>query len=557
MRKQRIVIQFSVIVTVLLSLLNAGTLGLRAQGAAQVEQFRLPTGNHIVRYTPGVGANKDTIISALADAITVYERLWGRSPTRMPIFLELSTEDLSRSISGRLAEAGRDTTSVPDMRGGAAEREVCLVRVFNDPALTNEGVLRYTVAHELAHCYQAYRIRGAYPLPSDAALDWWIEGSAEWLAAEVYPEYADAAIIDGIKTAFADNRIVSVINAPYKYDAYFFWVYLAQALSREGTMTFLKNMPMDKAQYPDYVMRRIPNAANVFRDWGVALAQERIPQQPAAARLRDQVTIAALPGEIPISLDEFNFNILRVTLPPLAPPMVYQLEVNGLAEAGISATVLGGDPFGDGKTILCDPSEVTTFVFGAAKRPNTAELKMRVSAVDSKEGGTCPERLSLRDTQGASCLIGTWSIDSVSVWRQGVEGVRPTFRGYWFLIIPNSGAARFSAYYIVNQRVRGQSVRDNTVPFDIEALFEADILTQIVEINPEEGYFLWRVVRENKPFSVRSWIAGRPSSNLKFPSPVGSGRQVKMKYRCTATQLEIVLDSPQAIPTRYNRLVVQ
>jgi hypothetical protein len=151
-------------------------------------------------------------------------------------------------------------------------------------------------------------------------------------------------------------------------------------------------------------------------------------------------------------------------------------------------------------------------------------------------------------------LVGTWGIDALSVWTRAVEGVRPTFRGFWVLTIPDSGAARFHTYYIVNQRMRGQSVRDNTVQFDIEALFEADILTQIVEVNPEEGYFIWRVVREYKPFSVKSWIAGRPSSNLRFPSPLGAGRQVKMKYSCTAERLEIVLDTPQALPTRYNRL---
>lgn len=66
------------------------------------------------------------------------------------------------------------------------------ITIYNAPGNEIAAALSITIVHELVHCYQGFNIRpdsSRLDLPARAR---WVEGSAEWLAQKVYPEFGVA-----------------------------------------------------------------------------------------------------------------------------------------------------------------------------------------------------------------------------------------------------------------------------------------------------------------------------------------------------------------------------
>lgn len=194
----------------------------------------------------GNPADLNIIKEAITKSVQYYDRQWGAvAPT---LWLQLLSIP---SPLNRLAEAARFVTDVPepgiDSTTGTSQ-DVCWIRIYNTPRLSDSARLKYTLAHELVHCYQGYLIPslGNHGLPTDIATrtvdDWWLEGSADWLAPHVYPMPEDMST--NRQWIFGNSHTHHLIDGGHSYDEMFFWESLERSLGGlRGPLDILTGMP--------------------------------------------------------------------------------------------------------------------------------------------------------------------------------------------------------------------------------------------------------------------------------------------------------------------------
>lgn len=103
--------------------------------------------------------------------------------------------------------------------------------------------LQQTIAHEMFHCYQYTNLRPqTINLPNEIN-NWWVEGTAEFLGATVYPTNNDEFQFNG---DFQTN-VPGATLFEMSYENYLFFQYLARegGLGIDGVVELLRRMPVD------------------------------------------------------------------------------------------------------------------------------------------------------------------------------------------------------------------------------------------------------------------------------------------------------------------------
>ncbi len=340
---------------------------------------------------------------ALTRAESGYERLFG--PTRMKIFVEFVSRQHPDG-DDVYAEAGKQTVDVPRPGSDRKNREtVCHIIIYNAPGNEIPELLSINVVHELVHCYQGFNIREDPPRLGMKARLWWIEGSAEWLAQKVYPEFGAAPDVTNWQADFIRNLGESLLNGHYSYDAMYFWHALERYTNVTRAMEFLKQLLRD----PDperavFILEGLPNVHQLFAAYGKMMAHDAIPYQPNSSRLykpENTEVIDTLPFNLSLYSDTFAFTpyLVRVTVPNTKGVLVRITGQTANDQIVYSPHTLEEVP--DGGTIsLCGFTEFPLIVSrGKFKVDGTGSVQVEVTGFDCTPGAPPP-----------ACLVGNWRL---------------------------------------------------------------------------------------------------------------------------------------------------
>jgi hypothetical protein len=118
---------------------------------------------------------------------------------------------------------------------------VCHVGIFPFGLQGDPESLKQTIAHEMFHCYQYKNLRPQTRNLPNEINDWWVEGSAEFFGATVYPTNNDEFI-------FNDDFQADVPGATLfemTYDNYLFFQFLARegGFGLPGVIDILRELP--------------------------------------------------------------------------------------------------------------------------------------------------------------------------------------------------------------------------------------------------------------------------------------------------------------------------
>jgi len=178
-----------------------------------------------------------TIMDAAEQAVTLYN---GFGPEAIdPIYMVLT--DLAYiDTSNRLR---------PDVFAVAADfasssSSTCHVGIFPYGLESSSEELEQTIAHELFHCYQYKNLRPQTLNLGGEINNWWVEGTAEFYGASVFPSNnAEFRYNDDFRANSTGSLLFDM-----SYENYLFFQYLARegGLGLEGVIDeILQNMPSD------------------------------------------------------------------------------------------------------------------------------------------------------------------------------------------------------------------------------------------------------------------------------------------------------------------------
>ncbi|MCS6870138.1 MAG: hypothetical protein RML95_06080 [Anaerolineae bacterium] len=344
----------------------------------------------------------EVLRTALTRAEAVYERLFG--PTRMKIFAEFVTTRHPEDAEA-FAAAGKDTVDVPVVGSNRSNREtVCHITVFNIPANQVAGTLAITIVHELVHCYQGFHIREDPPRLALPARAWWIEGTAEWLAQKVYPEFDVAPEVSAWQADFVANVGKTLLSGDYSYDAMYFW----HALERHTNVTRAMELLKQLLREPDNaaaILDRLPDSKGVFATFGKLMGHNAIPYQPASDRLYKPervYTADALPFRFAVYSDAFSFTPYFVNLTAETRGVVVRVTGQTAGDYTVySPYTLEEIPEG-GTFSLCNATGFPLIVSRGKSREGVEPPLVELIGYDCTSESAPPP----------SCLVGRWKLAS-------------------------------------------------------------------------------------------------------------------------------------------------
>jgi hypothetical protein len=147
-------------------------------------------------------------------------------------YLERST---SRFLSNIFAAAYNFDPASPSAASN------CRIGIFPHGIEGSPESLQQTIAHEMFHCYQYKNLRPQTISLPNAINNWWVEGTAEFFGATVYPENNDEFIFnDDFQAAVSGATLFEM-----SYENYLFFQFLARegGLGQDGVIDILRVMP--------------------------------------------------------------------------------------------------------------------------------------------------------------------------------------------------------------------------------------------------------------------------------------------------------------------------
>lgn len=268
----------------------------------------------VIRYVADRLIQVETVMDAVQAATPLY-RLMFPEVARFNLFVDLVAEDDPVNY----ALTRRETIDVPattdGTRGFSGRQEVCRVRLYNSSEFGFVSKLRHNIAHELAHCYQSYGVNDA-GLNDATNLDWWFEGTAEWMASLAY-DAGDSIIIGDTRSQFVNAVRDNAKLFDLHYTAQFFWDYLGDRMPLEFVGNLLRDMPTH-TRHLSHLESRIPQFSLAYHGYAQALANNAVTAQPDANLLFATSTLtadASAPVSVNLPLAEMSvrFHTLELT----------------------------------------------------------------------------------------------------------------------------------------------------------------------------------------------------------------------------------------------------
>jgi hypothetical protein len=368
---------------------------------------------HDIGYLEEMTNEAQAAREAVIKSFEVLQPIWGVG-TDAPFRVSIT---VLPSSPGAWAQASGIKKVIPEIDGNASvaiEETVCHIEMFNIP---DAEAWLPSIAHEMAHCFQDHYIDYVYTPPD---VNWWVEGSAEWLATLVYPEMADNYLTNaGRKALFASDYVSSLYRK--SYDSVFFWHFLESYLGRAGVVNFLMDMPpaaTSMTEYHDYLKSALPDADDAMQQFAIGLFKEQVPYQPMFVSLQTVGITPPLPFGTPLSAQTFGFEYWTIENLSLPQDKALRVRVDNTELDEMRATLIAGPLtywLTDGESVdLCEPPEFTialsrTGALGSdALTAPPPKARLELAEIDADEANCLeiPEELP-------ACMVGTWYVTSL------------------------------------------------------------------------------------------------------------------------------------------------
>jgi hypothetical protein len=297
-------------------------------------KFALPEGGgtNFVYYLPDNPGDYPRIIDILETTLPVYNTLRGGIPWVQQIIVVFTG---SASPAGDVA-LGR---TLPPSAGYVTRLEptilfdptICHLSIYS--GWENAPDLESTIARELFHCVQA-ELASDLPLTTylDPAQGWWVNGSADWAAAQVFPgQYPSARQIN-----FDQRQDITTTN----YEALYFWEFAATA-SGMGSIDYVRNelRVIAARRSDDSLFLGLPiEPTELFHNWLLALHQRSLPIPPVVD-LTSADTLAAQSGSADISLPRFSGDFVNLVGFEVQPGNIAFVQANGSATRNYAVSI--------------------------------------------------------------------------------------------------------------------------------------------------------------------------------------------------------------------------
>lgn len=282
----------------------------------------------------------------------------------------------------------------------------CHVGVFPYGLEGSAESLQQTIAHEMFHCYQYKNLRPQTNNLPNEINNWWVEGTAEFFGATVYPDNNDEFIFND---DFQDDVIDhSLFEMSYQNYLFFQFLALESGLGQNGVIDILRNMP-DSGGFDEQreALAAVGGIDEIFHNFARAYMDRRLTDwgggsvsiEPELIEVRD---FYEGPNEVLFDPKSFFFGLYLVTFED-------QTKFNNAAEEegdpgrhSIRPREFVGawQPVPPRINTVCDPTEYVMLV--TSTLPASADLyKVTVNATGQhQESDVCDE-----------CLHGTWELD--------------------------------------------------------------------------------------------------------------------------------------------------
>lgn len=325
--------------------------------------------------------------------------------------------------TGTLAAAGP--------RRNASDPFRCYISIYDQPENLSANSFRFTLAHEIAHCFQFEVNSAAAPALATAASSepdptlWWVEGTAEWLAAQIYLPIGNP-IEKNVREFYMISNQSPLI---YKYENYWFFAFYATTYGEIAMRNFMRTVPGDEAGQLRFLnsVQATPDMMQRYARLIQRRALRYQPTYPPAGTLEQ--TPAALPYAMPIQTPQLSVMPVRVTVPaPSVAGNGIAVKITSGWDNGYRALLPDGTPIDSAGVTVCGRDLSTTLLLTISRGADPAEAGGEI---------TFSEAPCVSD----KCFAGEWAIYSTQYEVGDIYAeIEPTFMGEATLTIDEDGS---------------------------------------------------------------------------------------------------------------------
>lgn len=374
---------FYTLVGILLVIWAVQPLSVIAQ-EIRVENIVIDGVSHAIQSPVDVSPSQvQTVRQVLANTLPRYSALFAiPSPSIGVIFTHTAPDE-----AGTLAAAGP--------RRNAADPFECFVYIYTQSDNRNPSAFRFTVAHEIAHCFQfAVNPASIAALGHTGVIDpnlWWVEGTAEWLASRIYPPIGNP-IARNIRNFYGISSQSPLI---YQYENYWFFNFYGRHFGESAVINLIRNIPNTQNGHILY-LESVQATPDMMVAYG-RLAQRRALRRQPAYPPPDHLVMTArtLPYELSLIAEPLSINPVSVDLPTPAAGKGVKIAQTGGADLGFRAVLPDGTLITSDGLSLCDSDLTPRITFLIARGYNTSEEQGKLTITET-------------DCGSADCFVGEW-----------------------------------------------------------------------------------------------------------------------------------------------------
>jgi hypothetical protein len=290
--------------------------------------------------------------------------------------------------------------------GDSSRPTTCRIGIFPYGIEGSSESLQQTIAHEMFHCYQYKNLQPETLVVNRAFNLWWIEGTAEFYGATVYPTNNDEFIFnDDFQSAVPGSTLFEM-----SYENYLFFQFLARegGFGLNGVVDILRNMP-ESGDFEDQqdALAAVGGVDEIFHNFARAYMDRRLTDWGGGSvSIEPQVELFRSfvegPNEELFDPSSFFLGLYYVTFEDQTKFTNSALEEGDAGRYAIRPREFVGawQPVPPRINTVCDPTEYVMAV--TSTLPISADpYQVTVNATgEHQETDVCDE-----------CLHGTWELD--------------------------------------------------------------------------------------------------------------------------------------------------
>ncbi|GEM_PF-4511259 len=428
--------------------LNVGML----YAQATVETFTLANQTHVIQYR-NLNDRVRAVRSAIETTVPVYLSLFDTASAPLAFQMVILTDQ--NLGTGVAAMAGLNDPTIPeipaDLRRYITTPKVCAILIGTSG---DDAALPFTVAHEIAHCFQTQYISATWSFddPTELFHGWWGESGANWLASRVFPEsyfsyLSDPRALDYMRGWRGQNIVRSTrggyIVAPL-------WEFLSQPDQLGGPESVIPTWKMISpttssiADMERQIPTIIPRSTDAFQSFARALATGSVPLQMPPSQFVPVYSVT-LPYSHSFPMSNFVWDAQTFVIEGLPENARIQLTMTGMvdgseARAGLEDAALPGifRDFVEGEAqTICAYGGVARFTVTTSRGYN-ASLGDRLDPLEldfSQSATPCDPP----DADRFECFAGDWYLS----WTEGDDSPFQPDIGSTYLTIDAGGNMDF------------------------------------------------------------------------------------------------------------------